>query len=246
MAYSEANAVLTANQPSGPADSRQSAVDDRFDRHPWHLTIPRLRRYARERADRLTWSGVRHGPLPGGRLPEDVVHTAIEKVLTGTRAWNPSVQPDLDLFLESIVDSELSHLVESWEHRHVRPAAALPAAGDGPDGTGRDPIGEAPTPAAGPAEAAVRREEAVRQEAFAAEFIASVGDDPVLKRIVECIIADVVKPGEIAERLGIHVTEVYNRRKQLQRRLTDFYREWNATRPPDERGPGRRSWPRTR
>ncbi len=215
-------------------------MDDRFDRHPWHLTLPRLRRYARERASRLTWSGVRQDPLPGGRLPEDVAHAAIEKVLTGKRAWDPAAQPDLNLFLESVVDSELSHLVESWEHRHVRPAAALPVSGDDPDVAARDPIAEAPSPGSGPAEAASRREEAGRQEAFAAAFIASVSDDPVLKRIVKCIVADVVKPGEIAERLGIPVTEIYNRRKQLQRRLTDFYREWNATRPPDERGPGRR------
>lgn len=217
-------------------------MDERFDRHPWHLTIPRLRRYARERADRLTWAGIRRGPLPGGRTPEDVVHSAIEKVLTGVRSWDPAIQPDLELFLASVVDSELSHLVESWEHRHVRPAAALPAAGDDPDRAVQDPIQDTPSPAAGPAEAAARREEADRQEAFAAAFVASMADDPMLQRIVECIVADVVKPGEIAQRLGIPVTEVYNRRKQLQRRLTAFYQDRNATRPADIGGPWRRPW----
>lgn len=202
-------------------------MDGRFDRHPWHVTIPRLRRYARERASRLTWAGSHRGPLPGGRQPEDVAHAAIEKVLTGARVWDEAAQPDLAVFLESVVDSEISHLVESWEHRHIRPAAALPAASD--DGEpAPDPIAGYPSPAAGPLERVMGGEEARGQEAFAAAFIASVADDPVLKRIVECIVADVVKPGEIAARLGIPISEIYNRRKQLQRRLTAFYEQRSA------------------
>jgi len=197
-------------------------MDDRFERHPWHLTIPRLRRYARERASRLVWAGSYRGPLPGGRQPEDVAHSAIEKVLTGARDWDETAQPDLAVFLETVVDSEISHLVESWEHRHVRPAAALPARADGEE-PNPDPIAKVPSPAAGPLEAVVGGEEEKRQDAFAAAFIESVADDPILKRIVECIVADVVKPGEIAVQLGIPILEIYNRRKQLQRRLKAFY-----------------------
>lgn len=202
-------------------------MDERFDRHPWHLTIPRLRRHARERASRLTWSGSYRGPLPGGRQPEDVVNAAIEKVLTGARVWDETAQPDLAVFLESVVDSEISHLVESWEHRHVRPAAALPGSAD-EDERDADPIAGIPSPAAGPLESVVGGEEARRQDALAAAFIEYVADDPVLKRIVECIMADVVKPGEIAARLGIPISEIYNRRKQLQRRLTAFYEQRSA------------------
>ncbi len=215
-------------------------MDERFDRHPWHLTIPRLRRYAREKASRLIWAGFRRGPLPGGRLPEDVVSTAIEKVLSGARAWDPVREPDLDTFLESVVDSELSHLVESWEHRHVRPAAALPVPDDRPD---HDPLADIPSPAAGPLDTAISREERARRHEFFDMFHASLADDAVLQRIVACIHDDVVKPGEIATRLGIPVTEVYNRRKQLQRRLTAYYAEWNAARPAEEsKGPGRKRW----
>jgi hypothetical protein len=80
-----------------------------------------------------------------------VAHAAIEKVLTGARVWDEAAQPDLAVFLESVIDSEISHLVGSWEHRHVRPAAALPGASD--DGEpAPDPIAGYPSPAAGPLE----------------------------------------------------------------------------------------------
>ncbi len=216
-----------ANLPSGSADVKEHDMDDRFERHPWHLTIPRLRRYARERTSRLVWAGSYRGPLPGGRQPEDVAHAAIEKVLTGARVWDETVQPDLVIFLESVVDSEISHLVESWEHRHIRPAAALATAPDSEE-PNLDPISRAPSPAAGPLETVVEGEEELRQNAFAAAFIDAVSDDPVLRRIVECIVADIVKPGEIAALLGIPISEIYNRRKQLQRRLTVFYAKRSA------------------
>ena len=214
-----------------PADVR-----DRIDRHPWHLTIPRLRRYARARAARLVWGGMRRGPLPGGVQPEDVVHTAIEKLLTGVRAWDPARDPDLDRVLESVVDSEISHLVGSWEHRHVRPSAALPVPADRPEA---DPLEHVSSPALGPAEQVERREEDRGHVDFYSAFHATLADDPILQRIVACINEDVVKPGEIAGRLGIPVSEIYHRRKQLQRRLVAFYQDWNTTRPADDWRPGR-------
>lgn len=217
-------------------------IRERLERHPWHLTLTRLRRYAKDRAARLTWSGFRRGPLPGGRQSEDVVGTAIEKVLTGVREWDPAQHPDLDLFLESVVDSEISHLVEGWDHRHIRPVAALPRDPDREEE--EDAVAAAPSAAPGPAEGLLQREREREGDDFYRSFHATLTDDSVLQRIVECIEADVVKPGEIAERLGIPVTEIYNRRKQLQRRLTDFYQGWNAKRSPADRGTGRRTWPR--
>jgi hypothetical protein len=170
-----------------------------------------------------------------------VVGIVIEKVLTGVRTWDPVRNPDLDAFLESVVDSELSHLVESWEHRHVRTAAAFSA----PEQLGQE-IGQGSSSADGPLEKAVAGEEAIRRAEFFDSFHASLADDPVLQGIVACIHEDVVKPGEIAVRLGIPVTEIYNRRKQLQRRLTAFYADWNRARPADDWQPGRTSWRMTK
>src|ERR1043166_1746836 len=211
------------------------SVRDLIDRHPWHVTLPRLRRYAAERTGRLTWAGFRRGPLPGVRQVDDVVNTAIEKVLTGIRIWDPYREPDLALFLESVVDSEVSHLIESWDHRHIRPAAALPRDAEREE---EDLLVRVPSPAPGPAEALDAREGARRQDDFFKGFRDTLIDDPLLCRIVEAIHEDVVKPGEIAARLGIPVAEIYNRRKQLQRRLTDFYQKWNAARSAED------GWPR--
>src|SRR5437868_14422299 len=95
-------------------------VRDRLDQHPWEDTIPRLELYASKKIKSLYWQGIRNGPMPGGREVEDVVGQAIYKVVEHERRWDPTKYPDLYLYLVNVVDSEISHLVESWDNRNLQ------------------------------------------------------------------------------------------------------------------------------
>jgi hypothetical protein len=87
-----------------------------LEQHPWDQTIQQLL-YCRMRG--RTWRGRRDGALPGGREVEDIVSQAIEDVLSGQRAWDPTQHPDLFVHLQGIVDSRLSHLGASAENRRM-------------------------------------------------------------------------------------------------------------------------------
>lgn len=185
-----------------------------LEAHRWETTIPRLLHYTLLKARRLTWSGARGGPLPGGREAMDVVHQAVAKVFAGERRWNPAAEPDLGAYLAGVVDSELSNLVRGWDHRHVRPDAAV-----GVDGLPRlDRAAPAPTPL----EALTGQEGEREGEVFLRAFRATLGDDPVLQQLVDLVAADVDKPADLAARLGITAAEVYNLKKRLRRALMAF------------------------
>jgi len=201
---------------------------DLLDRHPWEETLPLLVEYARKRIGFRWWGGLTDGRLPGGREATDVVYGAIEKVLSGTRGWNPVVQPDLVQHLKNVVESDLNHLAVGFENRRVMTEAVLDArvAETRPEGF----LAGVPSGTPTPPEAAVRREEERAAKEFSDAFLATLDDDPAMRKVVACIFDGVVKPAEIAARVGIAPTEIYNMRKRLQRRLVLFY-EYRMIRP---------------
>ncbi len=194
---------------------------ERVERHPWDRTLPRLLAHARARVRERFWAGVIAGPMPGGLQAEDMVNIAVEKFLGGKRQWNPTFQPDLEDFLRGIIDSEISHLAEGWENRHIRPEAAI--LGDEKEIGG---LADIPGDMINVEEELANRQEYVRAEAFASGFIATLSDEPLLQRVAGCIVDGLCKPAVIAAELGIEVEEIYRVRKRLQRRLEEFYRQW--------------------
>lgn len=198
-----------------------------LESQPWEEVIPRLLVYASKKSKRLFWRGVYGGHLPEGNEIIDLVQEAVEKVLTGQRNWNTEVYPDLFSYLKSVVDSELSHLADRLDNKHVRRDTVTVQAGDcGEDEQEVSLIGSHPTPSPHPEEAYLLREEEDRCEKFFWGFYESLEGKPFLQKIVECIWDDVVKRAEIASKLGVPASEVDNARKQLQRRL-DEYRKSN-------------------
>lgn len=190
----------------------------RFDEHPWEETVPRLLHHARSRIQRLRWLGEKNGQPPRGVEPTDVVQTVIEKVLAGTRKWNPDKHPDLLRYLLDVVDSEVSNLVTLSENVKTQRLGESDVAGTG---RGQDPgdLGDArPTPA----ERELEREAQRHGDDFAMEFWASLAGEPDLQEVVEAIIDDVAKPAEIAARVGVRPDEIYARRKRLKLRLAAF------------------------
>ena len=58
--------------------------------------------------------------MPEGKEPKDFAEEAIESLYTGRRTWNCEEYPDPKQVLTGIIDSLVSNLVESAEHRRSK------------------------------------------------------------------------------------------------------------------------------
>jgi len=192
-----------------------SEVRELFERHPWEDAIPRLVKYALDRIRRLKWQGAQGGE-PFGRAAEDFVFIAIQKVLSGERSWDPQRYPDLTIHLMGIIKSEISHFVESQENRCIRTEATLNS------NTKEGPIDNTPSSIPSPREALINAELEKEAEEFLWGFLDFLSDDQPLTKMVECIVYGFAKPRDVAEALRVDISEVYNMRKQLRRRLRDY------------------------
>ena len=207
--------------PEIPDDLRR-----RLDEHPWDETTARLFRHADNKIRRLIWRGARRGHPPGGVQAGDLVQTVYEKLLSGTRNWNPEKHPDLFEYLKDQVDSEVSNLVRSGENRRLRSEASLPAGAlEGSD---------APVP-----EAALAAEGERLSEEFFLGFLDFLKDEPDLQKVVEAIVDGVGKPADIAHHLGVRFEEIYSRRKKLTRRLEEYRTARAAATAPSKGGDSR-------
>lgn len=175
----------------------------------WEELVGKLTLHAHCKLVKLYWRGVPYakgGAVPGAPCAQDLAAEAIEAFLGGTRRWDKTNYPDLLQFLLSVVDSKISHLAESVENRKTRridtakkdnePAYKLRDKSKRPDEIVIDE------------EVRLRTREAV---------LAELGDDELAKSLFECIEAEIMKPAEIAEYLGLDVSDVNNTQKRLRR-----------------------------
>lgn len=202
-------------------DAKQAL--DLLDQHPWEDTIPRLVTYASKKSKRLFWRAIYGGHLPEGKEVADVVQQAIEKVLSGQRNWDPAVYPDLFEYLKSVLDSDLNHLADCEDNKLTRAEPKITSRKDS-DGEAKE-IGFfdlMPSKRPDPVEALLQQENEDISYKFVWDFHESLADKPRLQKIIECVLDDIDKPADIAEQMGEHVNDIYNARKQLQRRLDEF------------------------
>ena len=117
--------------------------------------------------------------------------------------------------LAGVVSSLVSHDAELAENRTTIPWPETRT----PDGdlAPVDMVDQQPNPE----ELLVNREAAARQERLAAQVFNALADAPQLRRAARLIMEaqGPIPPRRLAEALGCDVAEVYNMRKQLQRRL---------------------------
>jgi DNA-directed RNA polymerase specialized sigma24 family protein len=152
--------------------------------------------------------------LPRGESVESIVSLAFEKVLTGERVWNPDKEPDLKIYLMGVIDSLLSHLSR---HKDNTAVTAMPETVE--HVAWRSAVDWQAQPLADP-ETALLVQEQKRYEAQAVQLLLDTSqDDPVVLHIIRAMQAGYAKAGEIAEVLGIAVTEVYNAMKRLDRKI---------------------------
>lgn len=196
-------------------------VLDLLEKHPWDDTIPRLVYYVLKKMKRLYWQGIFGGPAPGGVEAQDVVQKSIEKVFTGRRSWNPDTHPDLFDYLESVIDSEISHLAEEWENRIFRREEWLPGTAEEKE-KDDDPFDRLQSSNPGPEKILLEKEKEKLSEQLFWEFYESLAEHPKLQKILECISEGAIKRSEIAKATEVSTKEFDNLKKQLQRRLRSF------------------------
>lgn len=177
--------------------------------------IARLTLHAHQKMKRLTWRGgclTRAGGAAGGVGPEDLAQQAVMAVLNPCpeqgRSWNPETHPDLEQYLVGTIDSLVSNLVSRADNRKERRPATTP--------DGEEIVIEISNDGCEPVKLLIDTEAA---RTFLEEATKALGDDEEAVEVLELLHADMSKPQEIADYLGIPVADVNNIKKRILRKL---------------------------
>ena len=198
------------NSPIPPS----SEILDTLERSITADLLLRLGDHAMQKLRGKHWRGVIDGAVPGGQEASDLVHSAIEAVLTGHRRWDPYKNPDLCQYLESVIDSITSALVESAENR--RSSQLEPFGGESEqeciDRLRMRHCYDEPTP-----------DEENRNYEILFRLLEDVKDDQLLYQIVECMLIEQISKREaVASHLGVSPNDVTQALKRLSRRMPKF------------------------
>jgi len=174
----------------------------------WGDALARLTLHAHHKMAGLYWRGVRMvcGDKSTGIVePADFAAEAIKDAIAGKRKWNPD--KDFLEFLKGVVDSKVNHLVTSVEGQKTR--RLLPPV------EGKDPMEsmQALDLDGGNPQTIVAEKEVA--ERFRGLVLAEIKGDELVERLFECLDAEIEKPAEIADLLGVAVQEIYNAQKRL-------------------------------
>lgn len=181
--------------------------------------------YASSKLCGLVWRGRLGGAVPGAKEGEDLVQTAIERTLAGSRKWNSSEAPSLRKHLEGAIDSIVSALVEGPENRRGGEIVPEPNESE---------------------QACIDRLQAahdykpptVSEETANSEFMLAVceevgRDAPITQRILECmILEEIYRRDAIASALGITPDELTNAMKRFKRRWPKLVTQFSHLNPP--------------
>lgn len=161
----------------------------RLDEHDWNGSIIRLAAYVTVLCRFAGEQGI-----PGGLEPEDIVIEAIEKVYAGVRKWDPQQDPDLHLYLKSVVKSILSNRFNLADNRTL--------AGILLEDTLTDPAADA------------------ESDLYARQLDQSISTamrgDPELCLVYKAL-KDGLRPAQIAEEYALKINTVRNAQKRLCR-----------------------------
>lgn len=183
-----------------------SDVFEKLQSQDWADLLPRLAFYARREIRRRGWS-TRHFP------PEDFASTAIHRVFIGKRKWDPAKDPDLLLYLCSVIDSLIGHLPsqKKWilSLRDMQNPTNIELAELGHDEDAHHD----------PEAAVLQAELEAESETAFWELYESMPEDPRVQEILDCIHEGMSKREAIVKKLGIAPSEFDNARRRLKDRL---------------------------
>ena len=200
---------------------------DRMSAGELEFLILRLGRYAERECKRLDWRTNNRKELPDGETDGSIVSKAFERVLSGRRNWDPLEDPDFAKYMMDVIDSLLSHLVNSKDNTMFGP----PPEEGGTDETAWHGV----TPVHGrkfeqgadwmvraiasPEEDLLQKEQLAANKRALELLLASINNDAELVKIVRAIKEGCDKNGEIAKQTGIDIQNVEKAKKRLNRKI---------------------------
>jgi hypothetical protein len=183
--------------------------------------VDRLTRYALGKLRRLTVHGVRYNKGrqgPKGFDPGDFVNAAVEAYLSGNRPWNREANSTIEDHLKDAIDSHVSNIINSAEHRCSRAMSfvgkkiALEVEGEKHGGPS-------------PAEWVADKE---WSEAFCEAAFEAVKDDPIAIEVLDALQEGWTRK-EAIELLGLTSDQFDAARKRINRRIErkckNFFKE---------------------
>jgi len=193
----------------------------------WSDIIIKLTHFAHWRAYRYKWKIGNPDQLPAGMTPRDIALTAISKIYTGTRAWDPDKYPDLLAHLKWIVKSDMNHLYTSMGHL-MSGRINESEDQDSAEVTYNDVIPDPPMslsePAPTPEEQLLAKERIEHEAKVKEELFALVKGDEDLELLLLCIEDGIDKSELIAKEMSCDVTKVYMLKRKLLRKASAINR----------------------
>jgi hypothetical protein len=192
----------------------------------WKSIAYKLTHYALWRSKQYSWKTGSYIQLPGGITPEDIACGAIEKVMTGTRKWDPERYPNLLLHLKWIVDSDLEHLLSSSEHEKITRISEHPqdAKSEDCESVVQDIASPLQKTILNPEEDLVARENHDFENKMMKELYDLVSGDDDLETLLLCFDEGIDKAEFIVAKTGWDIAKVYILKRKLLRKAEKINR----------------------
>jgi hypothetical protein len=146
--------------------------------------------------------------LPNGDSFESLVNTAIQKLYSGERDWNPDQRPDLLIHLKGIVRSLLSHSVESFDNRRFVAEADEPEMATWRYSGAKDPCA-----------IFLEKERQLIADRALGLLVTKCKDDRIALDMIGLMHEGITKPDILAQKLGIEPKQIYAAAKRLDRKF---------------------------
>jgi hypothetical protein len=187
----------------------------------WERIVLQLARYAKRKSRMYFYRGG-YDLLPNGDSLESLVHTAILKLYSGERDWDPDKRPDLLIHLKGVVKSLLWHSVKSFDNRALVPEPPEPDDEDGRGWAAREKYELAAwqsSDAATPCGILLDDERRTIGARALEVLLIECKDDQVLLGMIELMKEGITKPAILASKLGLQTKEIYVAIKRLERKF---------------------------
>lgn len=178
---------------------------ERLQKQDWPTIILQLKAYAIKRVSRLNWRRGREA-LPEGKQSHDLAMGAITQAfgIEGNRKWDYEKHPDLLKYLMDTVDSLVSNLVRSSEHKSAAKSSVNEFNKYG------DPIHKDIV--------IPDHEHKIDNEILVNEIRECTKGEDDLEIIFQCLLEG-MKSREIADEYGLSISQVYQLTRKLIRRV---------------------------
>lgn len=200
----------------------RTRIEEELESVDWEALGPKLVVYAAHKIESRRWRTGSSLDIAKGQQAWDVVQEAIRRFLAGTRRWDPD-RVSFRVFLNGVIDSLVDELAGSpdngsqvrWPRSEVDDDELVDKLESGAEQ--RDQHQWLPRGPEQPA-AQLERERREFEDQRVSDLFEAVDDQPELVEVLEAVMkVNDPKPGELAEALGVPVSDVKNRLKRLRR-----------------------------